>query len=88
MNQYCRYCTQAVAQGDDYAWCEYTQKMVNKTARKNKCKGFEFCRIDAFYAFRGLEATDPRALYQERKEQQGDLNQVTLIEWLGEANEA
>lgn len=81
--KYCRYCTQSVAHSDDYAWCEYKKRMVGKAATRRDCKGYEFCRIDAFYAFRGLEVTDPKALYTPRKpEPEPDLNQVTLIEWL------
>ena len=85
MNQYCRYCTQAVAQADDYAWCGYRKTMVGKDARRKNCKGYEFCKIDAFYAMRGLEATDPKAWYTSKeKKREPDLHQVELIEWIGE----
>ncbi len=70
MNQYCRYCTQAVAQSDDYAWCEFRKTMVGKDARRKGCKGYEFCKIDAYYGFRGLEATDPKAWYTPREEKE------------------
>lgn len=62
----CRYCSQAVAQSDEYAWCEHRKNMVGKYAARKECAGFEYCRIDAFYAFRGLDVTDPRALHQPR----------------------
>ena len=81
--QYCRYCTQVVAQSNDYAWCEFRKTMVGKDARRKGCKGYEFCMIDAYYGFRGLEATDPRAWYTPREEKpESDASQVELIEWL------
>ena len=82
MEQLCRFCTRCVAQSDEYAWCEHKQKMVRRYAKNKRCTGFEFCRIDAFYAFRGLEVTDPKALYQPKPEP--DLNNVELIEWVFE----
>ena len=74
----CRYCSQAVAQSDDYAWCEYKQSMVGRYAKRKSCKGYEFCRIDAFYAFRGLEVHDPKALYTPRKSVD-DGEQISMI---------
>jgi len=76
----CRYCTQTVAQSDDYAWCEYKRQMVGKYAKKTSCSGYEFCRIDAFYAFRGLEVNDPKALYTPRKMKADDGEQLNLLE--------
>ena len=77
---YCRYCTQAVAQSEEIAWCEYQRKMVGKYAHLSACKGYEFCRIDAFYAFRGLEVNDPKALYTPRTEKANDGEQLNLLE--------
>ena len=76
---YCRYCTEAVAQSEEYAWCEYEQRMVRKDAKRKNCKGYELNHIDAFYAFRGLEVTDPRAHYHPREEKPDDGEQISMI---------
>ena len=69
MIHYCRYCIEAVAQDDDYAWCEAKRKMVGRTSRMNACKDFDACDRDAFAGFRGLEFDDPRAIYHPRQKQ-------------------
>lgn len=48
MNQYCRYCTQAVDINDDFYYCEAKKDAYNikKSKRVNHCKDFEFCQYD------------------------------------------
>ena len=67
MKQYCRYCSWACAQADDWAYCEAIHNGVSRNSRRDKCKHFSFNEIDAFPGFRGLDFDDPRAKYKPRK---------------------
>ena len=49
MNQYCRYCAEAVGQDESCAYCSAKDKFLTKIqcSRANKCKKFRFNEIDA-----------------------------------------
>ena len=50
MKQYCRYCAECVAQGDDICYCEVKRRMIaGSTARStNKCKSYRANTLDVF----------------------------------------
>jgi len=65
MKQYCRYCSNCIAQDEDFAVCEVKNEMVKKTYIRNTCKYFSFCEIDAFYFNR---SNNPKvAIYKPRE---------------------
>lgn len=65
MIQYCRYCSNCIAQDDTYGICESTNQVVKKTTVRQGCKLFAFCEVDAFYFNRSDNPDDAR--YQPRK---------------------
>jgi len=86
MRQYCRYCAQACAQTEDTAYCDHLGAMVRKTARSVNCDGYEFCKVDAFYGFRGLEPDDPRCWYKPRDTIKRDGAQISLGEYVNDTD--
>lgn len=49
MTQYCRYCSECIAQDDDWGVCQAKNfQTVKKTSRRKNCVGYSFNEIDAF----------------------------------------
>ena len=82
MVQYCRYCVWSCATYEDALYCEYEypkKGFLKKNAIRNKCKHFEFNKVDAFYAWRGLDIDDRRAWYKPRNEYKHHWNEGEQI---------
>lgn len=45
---YCRYCSNAYYQGERFAICDKTNRVVLPTSKRKTCKHFEFCNVDVF----------------------------------------
>lgn len=63
MKQYCRYCSSAIATGDDVTiYCEKYRKTKSKGSclTVNKCKKFEFNELDVFDLSKKYKPSKPK----------------------------
>lgn len=64
MNQYCRYCSHFCIGNGNYCEAKGTNPTDSYAKSVNHCKEFDFCEIDAYYAWR---TGDPdKAIYRPR----------------------
>lgn len=80
MNQYCRYCAEAVGQDEVCIYCEVKDRFFSKTqcSRPNKCKSFRFNEIDAL-GFDLSKKYKPRET-KEKKADKGILELFSGVE--------
>lgn len=74
MKQYCRYCAECIAQGDEICYCEAKQRMIaGSTARStNRCKYYRANTIDVF---------DLEHVYRPREDKPTQLaGQISIME--------
>jgi hypothetical protein len=77
MKQYCRYCANAILQGDDVVYCEPKDEMRDKKncITSNECKKFELNPLDVFDIDKEYK---PRKAYKPRRQQIAESGQIEL----------
>ena len=68
MKQYCRYCVFCV--GNNGIYCEAKGKIMAESTAKslNKCKDFDFCKIDAFGETDGYKPRNRRVVNYDKRQ--------------------
>lgn len=81
MKQYCRYCANAFAQGDDMIWCRAKDEIRTdrQITRLNRCPHFEFCSIDVLDPEREYK---PAGTRRPKQKAAPDMTQINLFDGL------